>query len=230
MDGGYETHIGEVDFVQVAGGVAVDDEAGDGGGVGQGDAVAEVGEDGLDGVGVADEEVAALASDDDAADGGRVVQDELGDAAVDGGVHSAGEAPVGGYDDHTDAADRAHLQQRVGGVVIAGGLGGQEGDDLVDFFGVGAAVGYRQLGAAHFGGRNQRHRIGDFAGVFHAADAAADVSNAGHSASIWCGFGAANLGRRCRGDRLEAAFLFGWLGRRGVFPRRLDSGLRRNDG
>ncbi len=203
--GGDKPGVGQVNLVHLSPGIGFHDQTGDGSGVRKGRTVAQVGEHRLHVLPVAEHEIAAFPPGDDEPDRNRLAQDELGHPPVEVGVQAAAQPPIRGDGQHSHPLERPDLKQGMDRCLLLPGLGRQVGDDCLDFLGVGAPLQHRRLGAAHLGGGDQGHGVGDLAGVLHTTHAPSNISNGWHSAPYRTRSGAKSGDLLCNGAALRQA-------------------------
>ena len=153
---------------------------GHGDGVGQLRALSQVGEHRLHVLTSPDHKVPALAPRGDHSHRHGLTHNELGNRAVQVGVHAPTESSIGADYQNSNPLDRPYLKEGMHHVGVVSRLGGQVSDHVLNFFRKRPPLGYRLLRPAHLGRGDQGHGVGNLAGVFHAADAAAYVSYTGH--------------------------------------------------
>jgi hypothetical protein len=145
--------------------------------VGEGGAIAEAREMGLERQVGPPQRVATLAADRDDGDVALVLEDLLEGEADRVRVQGAGEAPIGGEDHEEPLAALVAGEERMGLRVEDRG---EVGDDLVDLLAVRAGGERRVLGALELRRGDELHRPRDLLDVLDGADAPPDVALAGH--------------------------------------------------
>ena len=164
-----------------AGEEVVGDEAGQRQDVGEGRAIAEGREVGLDGDAGAAHGVAALAPDGDQGEVVGLVDDVAGHEPHDVGVQRTGQRAVR-RDEHDQAL--AALRGRQQRVVLAAEDRREVGQDLIELLAVGPRRERRVLGALELRRGHELHRPRDLLDVLHGADPAPDVALASHRCSL----------------------------------------------